>query len=524
MLIKNMPPRMAERGKIKIGMKGADKETKYGKTFQQPIKLDYFRVTTMDTDENNNFIVDPNAIELFGEKPTTLPVRLLFNDVEKNFMSRYAVYQGRKLWCSGDGHKAQRRNGTGMVDHPCPCPLVAPDYTGKDKCKVNGNLSVIIDGMPGVGGVWSFRTTSYNSVQNLMSAMGQIQAITGGQLAGIPLNLVLRTKMASSPTDGAIQKIHIVSLEFPGSMDELEEIGMAKLRKKLEHQIEVRQLEDRVQRLLLPSPTSGVFDGDDEDEIAAEFYPQSGDFDPETGEIKDPAEADNKPKGEDPALAGLINDGQPATQEGEKTERDIPDLPADLDRRTSSATKAKVQDSASAGTDDQPKNSNAGGNDVDRSVERAQPSEAKTTVNTEAAGESPPSPGGNGGQAEGASSSTETGSPPASKDHPPIDDAKANIVRLINPSDMSVEQEWKRSGANVDEWRNALQEILWELKDSPAIFRAWWDLHDKYARGFADLLAKKGDADGKARYSNMVSLIEFAEGIIEDHAKQEELL
>ena len=41
-MIKNMMPQLAERGKIKIGERGEQKQSSQGKTFAQPKKLDHF--------------------------------------------------------------------------------------------------------------------------------------------------------------------------------------------------------------------------------------------------------------------------------------------------------------------------------------------------------------------------------------------------------------------------------------------------------------------------------------------------
>ena len=48
--IKNLTPRLAEWGKIKIGAKGKMKTSNQGKQFAQPQKLDHFIITTMERD------------------------------------------------------------------------------------------------------------------------------------------------------------------------------------------------------------------------------------------------------------------------------------------------------------------------------------------------------------------------------------------------------------------------------------------------------------------------------------------
>lgn len=305
MLIRNITPQLAERGKIKIGRKGPVKTSRTGTEFQPPQKLDHFVVTTLDRGQDGNYVPDPEAIRLWGDKPTSLPVRLLFDDIEGNFSSRYVAFVGKKQWCAGDGVQATRQTGAGPAKVECPCPRIAPDYQGEDRCKFNGALSVILDGMPGIGGVWKFRTTSYNSTVNLMSSLALIKRVTGGVLSNIPLNLVLHAKQATDP-QGKQQTVYIVSLEYPGSVDELRAVGMQQLRQNLDHHIEVNRLESAVRRLLLPSP-GGPLDGDDEDEIAEEFYPEQ--IDRDTGEVIEgkPATASRLD-----ALEASISDPPPA--------------------------------------------------------------------------------------------------------------------------------------------------------------------------------------------------------------------
>lgn len=48
MMLRNLAPRLAERGKIKIGIKGAKVTSRSGNEFQPPQKLDHFVVTTLE--------------------------------------------------------------------------------------------------------------------------------------------------------------------------------------------------------------------------------------------------------------------------------------------------------------------------------------------------------------------------------------------------------------------------------------------------------------------------------------------
>lgn len=278
MMLKNLTPRMAERGKIKIGMKGPVRKSSGDKEFQPPQKLDHFVVTTLERGSDGNFVKDAAIHKLLGDdRPRRIPVRLLFNDIEMNFMSRYACFVGRTMWCAGDGETASRvaKDG-GREQVRCPCLRIEQGYTGKDKCKVNGALSVIIDGVSGVGNVWTFRTTSWNSVQNLMSAMAQIKALSGGVLAGLPLDLVLAPKEVATP-DGQMMKAWVVSLQYAGTIEDLRNLGYKLLEAETSHGFRMRQVEEDVRRrLALPAPADVPLPGDDVDDVVNEFYSDAG--------------------------------------------------------------------------------------------------------------------------------------------------------------------------------------------------------------------------------------------------------
>jgi hypothetical protein len=139
---------------------------------------------------------------------------------------------------------------------------------------------MMIEGAGGVGGIWVFRTTSYNSVTGLASSLMLVRAITGGVLANIPLKLRVQPKQASSPTDGAAVLIYVVSVEFAGDIDELQQMGHKIALDRSTAHVSIAHIEEEARRLLeLPMPANAVLPGDDPDAITAEFYQE------ETGEI-----------------------------------------------------------------------------------------------------------------------------------------------------------------------------------------------------------------------------------------------
>lgn len=269
--IRNLTPGLVERGKIKIGRKGASRTSTKGNSFQMPEKLDHFLVTTMDRTQDNNFEIDDRIMKMLANNKE-IPVVLVYDDPQLNFPTRYAMYNGKTLQCTGDGQLGKWRNEDGsFVPVQCPCPKQDPTYTGKDKCKINGTLSVIIDGAEVIGGVWKFRTTSYNSVVGLLSSMAMITRITGGPLAGVPLVLKVSPKSVQDPVRGSQQTIYIVSLEYRGSVSQLRSIGYQTLLDHQKHGIRIEQIENNARALLaeLPDPLE-----DEAEDVVTELYPE----------------------------------------------------------------------------------------------------------------------------------------------------------------------------------------------------------------------------------------------------------
>jgi len=299
MQIVNRKPSLPERGKIKIGKKGEPRTSQGGAKYSPPVKLDHFIITGMDRDKEGNFIPDVALMEAIAEKTgqdakklTRIPVRLLYNDPALNMGTRYAAYKGRSVWCSGNGETAQRAvTKPGQYEaKECPCERIEQGYEGDPKCKINGVLSVLIDGAPGVGGVWKFRTTSFNSVDGLAGSLAFMAAMTGGQLANLPLELVLREKMGILP-DGKQQKIYIVAIEYAGNLDELRDAGykIALENSKANLRIEHIEAEARKSMEVGDGDPAAVFPDDDAEDVGGEFYPEGEQREGNTPELQDPA-------------------------------------------------------------------------------------------------------------------------------------------------------------------------------------------------------------------------------------------
>jgi len=286
MMIVGRTHALPERGKIKIGGKGETRKSQGGGDYQLPVKYDHFVVTTMDKDGSGNFSPDTALMQsvaaLTGQKAdhlTTLPVRLLYDDIELDFGSRYACYSGKTLVCSGNGDKAQRLGPDGKyAERACTCERLEFGYAVTKEsplCKINGVLAVVIEGMDTVGAVWKFRTTSFNSWSAMMGSMQFIQAVTGGKLAGIPLLLTLRPKQVTAP-NGAQQTVYVVSLEFPGDVAKLQSAGYALALQQETAKLRLDGVANAA-RLMLEAPGSVIDISDmpgEDDDTLAEFYPK----------------------------------------------------------------------------------------------------------------------------------------------------------------------------------------------------------------------------------------------------------
>ena len=226
--IKNLPSRLNAAGNIKIGMKGEEVTSEGGVKFRPPTRLDHFVITTTDKTESGDFVLDTvlmDKIKASGRGVVNaagdligIPVRLLYEDTDLNFPTRYASYVSGKLSCTGDGEKSTKRLDDFKVNHPCPCPRLDAEYTGKDKCKANGKLTVVIDEASLFGQAHVFRTTSINSVTGILGGIELIRTATKGHIAGLPLMLVVNNKSTTVPVIGTATTVQVVSLCYRGDM------------------------------------------------------------------------------------------------------------------------------------------------------------------------------------------------------------------------------------------------------------------------------------------------------------------
>lgn len=270
MMIMDIQPGLAEIGAIKIGGKGEERKGQSGQPYRLPMKYDHFVIRTKQKDDKGDYIIDPIMKEwgfsgTVDEGPVELDIFLLYNDPTANFLTSYRQYKGGKCLCSGNGIEAVQADGTKIQCNPKSCPISI-----SKQCKPNGILSVVLKDAPTLGGVYKFRTTSFNSIRHILSSMFFIQSATGGFLANIPLKMTLSPKSVNPIGSPTAQTIYIVNLEFPGNVEELHKTTLELVKGRASMQQEILAIEAQA-RLAICEPESG----EEIQEIESEFYPNA---------------------------------------------------------------------------------------------------------------------------------------------------------------------------------------------------------------------------------------------------------
>lgn len=265
-MIKGIDLQLAEIMAIRIGKKGAVIESKAGNKFRPPEKLDHFIVTTPNKDSMGDFILDTEALAIYGEKPTELDVILLSNDPTINFRTRYNYYKGGKCQCSGDGVDGEKLDGSYIK-----CDIDTCKFYAEKKCKANGILSVILPKLGCVGGAARFRTTSIHSIRGILSSLMMISTITGGVLAGIPLTMTLTPKQVQPKSASKAQTVYIVNIVYKGgNADHLRQAVIESAEHRQHVHAQIAEVERMASAALLSQPEET---SEQIKEIELEFYP-----------------------------------------------------------------------------------------------------------------------------------------------------------------------------------------------------------------------------------------------------------
>ena len=162
-----------------------------------PQKDDQFTITSQ-IQEKDGWVLHPMDEELRKDAPNSklraIPVRMLFNDADLNLRAEYTMFDrksGRPM-CVGNGGTCKRLTQSGVQSLPCPGSTLC-EFGKGGLCKPYGRLNVKIGDDDDLG-TFIFRTTGYNSIRTLAARLSYYQAVSGGLLAYMPLELKLRGK------------------------------------------------------------------------------------------------------------------------------------------------------------------------------------------------------------------------------------------------------------------------------------------------------------------------------------------
>lgn len=146
-----------------------------------------------------------------GGKLRSIPVRVMFSDPALNLRADYSLFDrstGRPV-CVGNGDTSRRMTEGGISQQPCP----GPDYCpfGNGECKAYARFNVVIgDGEEDALGSFVLRTTSFNTIRTLAARLQYFNAVSGGRLACMPLELKLRGKSTAMSFRTAIYYVDLV--------------------------------------------------------------------------------------------------------------------------------------------------------------------------------------------------------------------------------------------------------------------------------------------------------------------------
>ncbi len=237
-----------------------------------PEKDDEFTITSQVQNKDGwvNHPMDAELRKAGGAKLRNIPVRLLFDDPDLNLRANYTLFDrqsGRPL-CIGNGETCKRSTLGGIQAFDCPSPESC-EFNGGGFCKPYGRLNVRIGDDDELGS-FVFRTTGFNSIRTISSRLKYFQAVSGGLLSTLPLELRLRGKSTSQSHRAAI---YYVDLTVRTGMTMAEAIASAReqCEKRKESGFNQAALDDAARQGF----GQGAFEESAEEGVAVveEFFP-----------------------------------------------------------------------------------------------------------------------------------------------------------------------------------------------------------------------------------------------------------
>lgn len=176
-----------------------------------PEKDDQFTLTSQ-VQNRDGWVLHPLDETLrkgAGGKLRSIPVRLLFNEPALNLRADYSLFDrstGRPV-CVGNGETSRRVGKEGMTQELCPGPDSCSFAMGE--CKAYARLNVRVGDDDELGS-FVLRTTSYNTIRTLTARLAYFDAVSGGRLSCMPLELKLRGKSTAMSYRAAIYYVDLV--------------------------------------------------------------------------------------------------------------------------------------------------------------------------------------------------------------------------------------------------------------------------------------------------------------------------
>lgn len=176
-----------------------------------PEKDDQFTLTSQVQNHDGWLLhpLDDVLRKQAGGKLRSLPIRLLFNDPGLNLRADYNLFDrstGRPV-CVGNGETCRRSGQDGIETLTCPGSDTCRFAEGQ--CKPYARFNVRI-GDEDETGTFVLRTTSFNTIRTLAARLQYFQAVSGGLLACLPLELKLRGKSTTQSYRAPIYYVDLV--------------------------------------------------------------------------------------------------------------------------------------------------------------------------------------------------------------------------------------------------------------------------------------------------------------------------
>ena len=201
--LSELQPRLRRVGKIRLGHKVAG-ETKEGKKYTRPDKLEFFRFTSADKSSLEHVAkMYGGEVRPWADEPGQFELISTSNEVYiellpgQTFLPSYEFYNagGRLRKC--DGVECEMVVNGEMVYKPCVCYGIANE---KDKCSFIQRLDVKLAGTTNLG-IWTMETSSMNAAREMPTMIAALLAAAQGSLALCILALEFReTKVPGEKT------------------------------------------------------------------------------------------------------------------------------------------------------------------------------------------------------------------------------------------------------------------------------------------------------------------------------------